>query len=76
VFFTNDCIEEINLLLIPSIIHPFFYILTEKEEEEERQALLTVLQNKNVKQRKAASKPKGSTHGKGMFICAYCLYVD
>jgi len=50
--------------------------LTEKEEEEERQALLTALQNKNVKQRKAASKPKGSSHGKGMFICVNCLYVD
>jgi len=50
--------------------------LTEKEEEEERQSLLTMLQNKNVKQRKAASKPKGSNHRKGMFICAYCLYVD
>jgi len=50
--------------------------LTEKEEEEERQALLNVLQNKNVKQRKASSKPKGSSHGKGMFICANCLCVD
>jgi len=50
--------------------------LTEKEEEEERQSLLTMLQNKNVKQRKAASKPKGSNHRKGMLICAYCLYLD
>lgn len=40
--------------------------MTEKEEEEERQALLNVLQNKNVKQRKASSKPKGSSHGKGV----------
>jgi hypothetical protein len=74
---TNDCIEEIHLLSIPSIFLLFFYTFAEREEEEERQAVLAVFQNKshNVKQRKAASNARGSNHRKGMFITVYYMYV-
>jgi hypothetical protein len=62
--------EQTNRFLAEKALHcPLNFDLTELEKdlekEEERQAVLTVLKNKNVKQQKAANKVKGSNHGKG-----------